>query len=120
SMKGYMVGNLTTAVTRQMQEAIAAQYPAYLFYCDSQELTNEWVSDNLHQNKKAKLINGARFAQLVLGQSAHFDASENYGGIFGQPYGNATAGVAPFAGLTSVTTGRSPIFQGWAETPGTA
>jgi autotransporter-associated beta strand protein len=120
AMNGYMVGNLTTAATRTAQEAIAAQYPAYLFYADSQDLTDEWVSDNLHQNKKAKLINGARFAQLVLGQAAHFDAAKNYNGIYGQPYGNATAGVAPFNGLTTVTTGHTPIFQGWSETPSTA
>ncbi len=119
-MKGYMVGNLTTAATRAAQEAVAAQYPSYLFYCDSQDLTNEWVADNLHQNKKAKLINGARLAQLVLGRAAHFDASEKYGGVFGQPYGNGAAGVTPFTGLTTVTTGHSPIFQGWAETPNTA
>jgi len=120
AMNGYMIGNLTTAATRAAQEAIAAQYPAYLFYADSQDLTDEWVSDNLHQNKKAKLINGARFAQLVLGQAAHFDASKNYNSIFGQPYGNATAGLMPFNGLTTVTTGHTPIFQGWSETPSSA
>ncbi len=119
-MKGYMLGNLTTATTRAQQEAIAAANPSYLFYGDSMDLTDEWVSDNVHMNKKAKLVTGARFAQLVLGRIAHFDASAGYGSVHGQQYGNGSAGVAPLAGLTTVLAECSPVLQGWSETPGSS
>lgn len=119
-MKGYMVGNLTTAATRAQQEAIAAAHPAYLFYADSMDLTDEWVPDGLHVNKKAKLVNGARFADLVLGRAARFDSSAGYSAVFGQQYGNSSAGVTPLAGLTTVLTEHSPLLQGWSETPGSS
>jgi lysophospholipase L1-like esterase len=85
-MKGYMIGNLTRAATRASQQAIAKEYSSYLFYHDSQDLTNELVSDHLHQNKKAKLINGARFAQMILGQlgSDQPEKLRRIGGVHGQ------------------------------------
>ena len=116
-MKGYMLGNIAVATTRANQEAIAAANPSYLCYGDIMDLADELVSDNLHHNRKAKLVNGARFAQLVLGRAAHFDAAAGFSPVYGQQYGSLAAGVTPLTNLTAVLSGNSPQLQGWSEEP---
>ncbi len=120
TLKGYMIGNVDSstddATTRAQQEAIAAANPSYLFYADSLDMQDELNPvDNLHHNKKAKLANGARFAQLVLGQAAKFDASAGFAAPYGINYGASAAGNAPEAGLATNLSESSPILQGWSE-----
>lgn len=121
SLKGYMVGNIDSsaddATTRAQQEAIAADNPSYISYVDSLDMTDEFVADNLHHNRKAKLVNGARFAHSVLGKTARFDAAAGFAPVYGQQYANSSAGVTPLTGLTAVLTGNSPLLQGWSEEP---
>ena len=125
TLKGYMIGNVDSsaddATTRAQQEAIAGAYPTYLFYCDSLDMQDELNPvDNLHHNKKAKLANGARFAQLVLGQAARFDAAAGFGAPYGLNYGANAAGNAPDAGLATNLCDCSPWQQGWSEERDTA
>ena len=117
ALKGYMLGNLATPATRAAQEAIAAANPSYLYYNDILDLSDELVSDNLHHNRKAKLVTGARFAQMVLGQLARFDAAAGFASAYGQPYGSLAGGVTPLTNLTAVLSGNSPQLQGWSEEP---
>ncbi len=119
TMKGYMVGNIDSsaddATTRARQETIAAANPSYLSYVNSLDLQDELVSDNLHHNKKAKLVNGARFAQSVLGAAAEYDAAAGYGAPHGVNYGASAAGNAPETGLATNLDAGSPVLQGWSE-----
>lgn len=116
-LKGYMLGNLATAATRAAQEAIAAANSSYLFYNDILDLSDELVADNLHHNRKAKLVTGARFAQMVLGQAANFDPAAGHSAIYGQQYGSLAGGTTPLTSLTAVLSGNSPQLQGWSEEP---
>lgn len=117
ALKGYMLGNIAVAATRASQEAVAAANPSYLFYGDILDLSDELVSDNLHHNRKAKLVVGARFAQLVRGQVAPFDAAAGFAPAYGQQFGRLAAGNAPLTNLTAVLSGNAPQLQGWSEEP---
>lgn len=117
AMHGFMLGNLATPGTRARQEAIAAAHPDYLHYADILDLADELVADNLHHNRKAKLVTGARFATLARGRIADFDAALEFAPVYGQPFGSRAAGVAPLTNLTAVLSGRSPQLQGWSEEP---
>lgn len=116
-LRGFMLGNLATPATRASQEATAAAHPEVLRYADILDLADELVADNLHHNRKAKLVTGARFAALARGRIADFDAAREFGPVYGQPYGSRAAGVAPLTNLTAVLSGRSPQLQGWSEEP---
>jgi len=129
ALKGYMVGNADSsaddATTRQKQEEIAAANPSYLFYTDSLDVKNWLVpNDNLHHDKLAKLLNGARFADSVLGRFAYYDAKQARSGLFRTRYANSSGGTngtnntdTTFeTGLSNNLPAASPILQGWFET----
>lgn len=120
ALKGYMIGNVDSsaddATTRSQQEAIAAANPSYLFYADSLDQQDELNPvDNLHHNKRSKLSNGARFARMVLGTPASFNAAAGFGAPFGIGYGLGSAGIAPDAGIPLNLTACHPVLQGWSE-----
>lgn len=119
-LKGYMIGNVDSsaddATTRSQQEAIAAANPSYLFYADSLDQQDELNPvDNLHHNKRAKLSNGARFARMVLGTPAGFNAAAGFGAPYGIGYGLGSAGIAPDAGIPQNLSACHPVLQGWSE-----
>jgi autotransporter-associated beta strand protein len=119
-LKGYMIGNVDSsaddATTRTQQEAIAAANPSYLFYADSLDQQDELNPvDNLHHNKRAKLSNGARFARMVLGTPAGFNAAAGFAAPYGIGYGLGSAGIAPDAGIPQNLSACHPVLQGWSE-----